>query len=168
MHIDPVLQKAETTALPFCWSTLQIGDEHATMMQDAREYGVAQTGFSVAHVDRIGRRSVLSFNAHTARGGDTWEPYVTQQSDALVQLAATMHQKALAEVLGPKDQLPQLSPREVECLKWTAQGKSHTDIAIILNLSEHTVRSYLKEARVKLDSVSLAQAVSKAASMGLI
>ena len=52
--------------------------------------------------------------------------------------------------------------------QWTAEGKVHTEIAIILNLSEHTVRGYLKDARIKLDSVSLAQAVSKAASLGLI
>ena len=75
---------------------------------------------------------------------------------------------ALAEIAGGDETLPQLSPREIECLKWTASGKPHTEIAIILNLSEHTVHSYLKEARLKLDSVSLAQAVSKASSLGLI
>jgi DNA-binding CsgD family transcriptional regulator len=79
-----------------------------------------------------------------------------------------MHLKSLAELYGESEELPQLSPRESECLRWTAQGKAHTEIAIILGLSEHTVRDYLKVARAKLDSVSLAQAVAKAGSMGLI
>jgi DNA-binding CsgD family transcriptional regulator len=51
---------------------------------------------------------------------------------------------------------------------WTAKGKAHTDIAVILGLSEHTIRGYLKDARMKLDCVTLAQAVSKASALGLI
>ena len=75
---------------------------------------------------------------------------------------------ALAEIYLDGDTLPQLSRREIECLRWTAEGKTHTEIAIILNLSEHTVRGYLKDARTKLDCVTLAQAVSKGSSLGLI
>lgn len=168
VRIDPVLQKAETTVAPFCWSTITHASEHIDMMEQAVKHGVGQSGFSISHADAIGRRSVLSFNAQSARGGETWVPFLEQNSDRLRLLAAEMHQRALSEISGEGDALPQLSPRETECLRWTAAGKAHTEIAIILNLSEHTVRGYLKEARVKLDSVTLAQAVSKAASLGLI
>lgn len=44
----------------------------------------------------------------------------------------------------------ELSPRELECLHWAALGKDYKDIAMILEISEHTTRSYLKSARVKL------------------
>lgn len=166
VRIDPVLQMAETTAEPFCWSSLILKPEHHGMMEQAAKHGLGPTGFSVRHVDDIGRRSVLSFNAQTAKDNDTWVPFLQQNRDELLSLASDMHHKALSEISG--ETLPQLAPREIECLKWTAAGKTHTEIAIILNLSEHTVRSYLKSARIKLDSVSLAQAVSKAASLGLI
>lgn len=168
VRIDPVLQMAEKTNVPFCWSTLDVTSAHHDMMQEAADHGLYPTGFSVAHVDAIGRRSVLSFNAQEARGGLTWGPFLAAHHDHLVQLAVRLHQMAIAEITDDSENLPQLSPREMECLRWTAAGKSHTEIAIILNLSEHTVRGYLKEARVKLDSVSLAQAVSKASSLGLI
>lgn len=168
VRIDPVLKFAQRTTKPFCWSRINPEAAHADMMEQAAKHGVNPTGFSVVHVDALGRRSVLSFNAQRAEGGVTWESFLKANHDHLLRLTAELHQMALIEIGGDSEILPQLSPRERECLKWTAAGKAHTEIAIILNLSEHTVRSYLKEARIKLDSVTLAQAVSKAASLGLI
>jgi DNA-binding CsgD family transcriptional regulator len=55
-----------------------------------------------------------------------------------------------------------LSKREIECLRWSAAGKSSEEIAIILDLSSHTVASYLKSAMRKLDSVNRMQAVARA------
>lgn len=168
VRIDPVLQMAEATTAPFCWSKISPRPESRKMMEQAVEHGVGPTGFSVVHLDAIGRRSVLSFNAQETRGSETWEPFLKENSEHLTELSAELHRIAVAEISSGDAEAPQLSPRERECLRWTAAGKAHTDIAIILNLSEHTVRSYLKEARTKLDSVTLAQAVSKASSLGLI
>lgn len=168
VRIDPVLQMAEQTAGPFCWSAITPKNGQIDMMEQAAKHGLGSTGFSVRHNDAIGRRSVLSFNAQDAKGGPTWEPYLNDMRNGLIRLAHRVHHLALEEIYADSDPLPQLSPREVECLKWTAEGKAHTEIAIILDLSEHTVRDYLKEARKKLDCVSLAQAVSKAKSLGLI
>ncbi len=55
-----------------------------------------------------------------------------------------------------------LSNREIECLRWSAAGKSSDEIAIILDLSSHTVVGYLKSAMRKLDSVNRMQAVARA------
>lgn len=61
-----------------------------------------------------------------------------------------------------------LSSRELECLRWSAAGKSSEEIAIILNISAHTVVSYLKSAMRKLDSVNRMQAIARACRMRLI
>jgi DNA-binding CsgD family transcriptional regulator len=168
VRIDPVLQHALTHPDPFCWSTLELNAQQKQMMQNAIAAGVGQTGFTVSHVDEIGRRSMLSMNAKRAVGGETWQPYLTENHAVLLALVADLHAASLAELHEHTGDLPQLSPRERECLKWAAEGKAHTDIAIILDLSEHTVRGYLKVVRTKLDSVTMAQAVAKATSMGLI
>lgn len=55
-----------------------------------------------------------------------------------------------------------LTRREIECLRWSAAGKSSDEIAIILDLSSHTVVGYLKSAMRKLDSVNRMQAVARA------
>ena len=138
------------------------------MMQQALQHGLGRTGFSLRHIDAIGRRSVLSFNARNARSGDNWEPDLAGMRNELIQLAHHLHHMALAEIYLDGESLPHLSRREIECLRWIAEGKTHSDIAIILDLSEHTVRGYLKDVRTKLNCVTLAQAVSNASSLGLI
>ena len=61
-----------------------------------------------------------------------------------------------------------LSEREIDCLNWTAAGKTSAEIAEILTLSEHTVNHYLNRATKKLDTVNRTQAVAKALRIGLI
>ncbi len=61
-----------------------------------------------------------------------------------------------------------LTMREVECLAWSAAGKSSDETAIILDLSSHTVTGYLKTAMQKLEAVTRTQAVAAAVKMGLI
>ena len=60
-----------------------------------------------------------------------------------------------------------LSPREEECLGWIAQGRDVPGTAVAMSLSEHTVRTYLKTARAKLDCVTVSQAIYKATVSGL-
>lgn len=66
---------------------------------------------------------------------------------------------------GPRERL---SARELECLRWTAAGKSSEEIAIILSISSHTVVSYLKSAMRKLDSVNRMQAIARACRFRLL
>lgn len=61
-----------------------------------------------------------------------------------------------------------LTAREIDCLIWTAAGKTSIEIAEILKLSEHTVNHYLNRAAKKLDTVNRTQAVVKALRLGLI
>ncbi len=61
-----------------------------------------------------------------------------------------------------------LSGRELDCLRWSAEGKSSDEIAIILDISPHTVVSYLKNALRKLGAVNRMQAIARACRLGLI
>lgn len=60
-----------------------------------------------------------------------------------------------------------LTARELDCLRWTAEGKTSNEIAAIVKLSEHTVNHYLISAAKKLDCVNRVQAVAKALRMRL-
>ena len=71
----------------------------------------------------------------------------------------------IAQKDGPREKL---SAREIECLRWSAAGKSSDKIAIILSISSHTVVSYLKSAMRKLDSVNRMQAVARACRFRLL
>jgi DNA-binding CsgD family transcriptional regulator len=61
-----------------------------------------------------------------------------------------------------------LTEREIQCLSWTAAGKTSLEIAEILGLSEHTVNHYLNQVTRKLEAVNRTQAVVKAIRRGLI
>jgi LuxR family transcriptional regulator, quorum-sensing system regulator BjaR1 len=61
-----------------------------------------------------------------------------------------------------------LTVKEIDCLRWTAEGKTSSEIAAIIKLSEHTVNHYLIAAARKLDCVNRVQAVAKALRMGLL
>jgi LuxR family transcriptional activator of conjugal transfer of Ti plasmids len=63
---------------------------------------------------------------------------------------------------------PHLSPREIACLQWVVRGKSTWDISEILTISRRTVVFHLENAKRKLNSVTLPQAVSIALQNRLI
>lgn len=67
-----------------------------------------------------------------------------------------------------KPEAAALSQRELECIYWVAAGKTSSEIAVILQLSEHTVNHYLNRASRKLDAVNRVQTVAKAFRAGLI
>jgi DNA-binding CsgD family transcriptional regulator len=61
-----------------------------------------------------------------------------------------------------------LSRREKETLSWCSKGKTAAEIAIILDISRRTVEWYLAEAKRKLGSVNVMQAIATAIKTGII
>jgi DNA-binding CsgD family transcriptional regulator len=61
-----------------------------------------------------------------------------------------------------------LTTRELEVVRWTAQGKTSIEIGQILTLSDHTVNAYMTNAIKKLDCVNRTQLVAKALRLRLI
>ena len=163
--VDPVLKRAMETEEPFNWDELVVTPEQSEVLAAAVSFGLGSCGYSVPCVDALGRRSVVSLNR--AGSAHEWRRYTAVWEKTLRAVAQDLHVKALGEAFAEAGG-SRLSPRELECLKWTAAGKTYSEIATILALSEHTIRSYLKDARLKLDSVSLAQAVAKASNIGLV
>lgn len=70
--------------------------------------------------------------------------------------------------LAQADAAPQVSRRELQCLKLTADGKTSEEIAERLGLSVHTANQYLATTTQKLNAVNRMHAVAKALRMGLI
>ena len=62
----------------------------------------------------------------------------------------------------------QLSPRQLECLRLAAAGKTSSEIAAALGISSRTVDQYVGEACERLNVRNRIQAVAKAMSLGLL
>ena len=61
-----------------------------------------------------------------------------------------------------------LSPRQTECLRLAAAGKTSLEIAATLGLSSRTVDQYVGEACERLKVRNRVQAVAKAFALGLL
>ena len=61
-----------------------------------------------------------------------------------------------------------MSARELDCLKWIAEGKTAWEVSVILGISERTVRFHLNSAREKMNCATTTQAVAKAVAQNLI
>ena len=61
-----------------------------------------------------------------------------------------------------------LTARETEVLKWTIDGKTAGEIALILSISIDTVNYHVKNATLKMNSPNKATAAVRALAMGLL
>jgi LuxR family transcriptional regulator, quorum-sensing system regulator CinR len=165
VDIDPVVREGFLHTLPFDWSELKIQSAaEASFLTDALAHGVGPRGFSIPVRSKYGHRALFSISF--SRSEKEWMNFLESTRSTLIEIANRVHRRVIDEVFG--EDRPHLTAREVECLHWIARGKDTSEIAIILDISPHTARFYLKSARHKLDSVTSAQAVTKAVKLGFL
>lgn len=169
IHTDPIINEGYQRMLPFDWSEIELSEQAMTMLMDFRSHGFGTCGYSIPIVDKSGRRALLSLNSKSGSEAELeWPSLVKRFRHDWAELGEILHNKAIIECFGVVDPTPILSPRELETLEWIAKGKDHKAIAVIIELSEHTVRAYMRSARLKLGCVNMAQTVAKAMQLKLI
>jgi DNA-binding CsgD family transcriptional regulator len=164
--IDPIVRAGFGRALPFDWSEIEIVSADRPFLEDAERHGIGGQGYSIPITDRAKRRAMLSVNSQLPPA--SWHVLTARFAEEWIELGLLIHRIAIGELYGADDPVPMLYPREIECLHWTALGKDQKDIALILGLSEHTVRDYMKSARLKLGCPTLSAAVTRAVHLRLI
>jgi len=165
VEVDPVLREGFLRALPFDWSEVAIETPaEGALMMDALAHGVGPHGLSIPVIGKRGHRGL--FSVSFAGSADAWRLFKDDRLPLLIEIANRLHRRVIRDVFG-EDHV-HLSARELQCLQWKALGKDANEIGLILELSPHTVRDYLKSARFKLDCVTSGQAVSKAVKLGLL
>jgi DNA-binding CsgD family transcriptional regulator len=165
--MDPVVTRTPTSSGPFLWDQLaarcQLHPGEQVVLEESREAGLRH-GISVPLFGPWGQVSVVSF----ASQFDDADPL-----DRMSYLNALAWQFHIAfKEMAPSAQSSrpkvQLSRREADCLRWTAEGKSSWGIGMILNISENTVTFHIKNAMRKLGTTSRTVAVVKAIQLNLI
>jgi DNA-binding CsgD family transcriptional regulator len=165
---DPVSQHCKNSSVPIVW--------------DQSTYLRAEKPELWEHQARFGYRYGISLALHMPEGKhflvgiDRDKPLPKDKAEvtrlvAAVQLFAVYAQEAAMRILTPAaadSSLPSLTPRELETLRWTMEGKTAWEVANVLGISERTAVLHANNAMHKLGCVNKHQAVLKALKLGLI
>ena len=164
---DPVVARGFKTRASFAWGELRVASDDGGFWDSMERFALPVDGWSMPFVDVKGRCSLLSLCGVSTLDRDA-DNETCDFPPELATAARNIHETAILEIHGGADTTPSLSPRERECLLWMATGKTQGEIAIILNLSEHTIRGYIKQLRLKMGCNTIAEAVSKAIRLKII
>lgn len=162
---SPILARLRLSTAPFTYdldAILQHRDPRSMILSRDlfQRFGLPRGAYFPVH-DAEGNRGAVSF------AGDR-PPYTPLEMLELSYISLHVYNR-LAEIRDLDNRTTaMLTDREIDCLNWTAAGKTSVEIAEILSLSEHTINHYLNRATKKLDTVNRTQAVAKALRLGLI
>ncbi|GAB5373897.1 MAG: hypothetical protein AcusKO_03590 [Acuticoccus sp.] len=165
-RVDPIMREGFRRSAPFDWHDIdRSAPRVAAFFEDAARFSVGRSGLLIPLTTRHAQRGILSISSDLT--GPAWGDYKAGFLRDFIEVGAALHRRGVRELFGDAAPPPRLSPREREVLRWVAEGKEVPDIAIITGLSEHTVRTYLKSARLKLDCGTKTQAAVKAERLAL-
>lgn len=168
VRIDPTVSHCLSQTAPLIWSSSLFTDRREQeMYEEARRHGLC-TGISLPIHGPKQEVGMLCFvcGDQSARELDNqvqrYLPMLTLLRDVAFDTAQRFVASHAASLI------PKLTPREYECLQWTAQGKSTWEIAKIFGCSEATVNFHMANIRTKFGVSSRSAAAVKATRMGLI
>ena len=155
VHIDPTVSHCATRATPLIWSPdIFMTAPQQSMYEEARAHGL-RSGVTLPIHGPNQEAGMMCF-VNVAL------PNLVLFRDLVID-TSQRHLNTHAQTL-----LPKLTPRERECLKWTARGKSTWEISHILSCSEAVVNFHMKNIRTKFGVNSRREAAVIAAQLGLI
>lgn len=168
IRIDPVVTKAKHGPPLFSWSADEARRngrrDVIRFFVEAERFGI-RSGISISIP--VGFRDRMVFTLASGRPvsklSEDIDPVTAAVSVAFVhsRLGAASGDASLASNI-------RLSPREAECLRWFAEGMAMQDIALMLDISYRSVRSYIDAATNKLGAANNRQAGTIATRIGLI
>lgn len=88
-------------------------------------------------------------------------PTLSQRALSVMSAAVLAGHARFDELLNDKSPRSPLTPRESECLRWAADGKTDVEAGMILGISPRTVRFHINNAKIKLGVATRIQAVAK-------
>ena len=170
INFDPVVAASLQGMRPLRWGTSQIeprwGRGDKRIFDEASDFGITN-GITVPIHGQGMEYATLSVasDMRTKEFNKIWKAHRYD----LHLIALYYHQAVKEKIQLESDAAPlRLSPRERECLLWTARGKTAWETSEILSVSEATVIFHVTNAARKLGVYSKHHAVVKAILLGFI
>jgi len=167
-RLDPVMQHCKRHSMPIIWGQ----DTYVAMGQGDKWEEQARFGYR----NGIALALHMPEGRHFFLGVDRDQPVPFDKGEltrvvADLQLFAVHAQDAALRILTPQSMepgAPALTPRELETLRWTMEGKTAWEVGNVLGITERTAALHVNNATHKLGCANKHQAVLKAIRLGLI
>ena len=169
-RVDPVMQHCKQVAIPIIWDQdTYVARGMGEMWEHQARYGY-HTGIALAIHLPDGRHFLIGVDRDKPLSSN---PRILTRIVADLQLFAVHAQDVAFRLLAPGKEpiaknIPSLTPRELEALRWTMDGKTAWEVGAIMSISERTAVLHIQNAMHKLDSINKHQAVLKALRLGLL
>jgi DNA-binding CsgD family transcriptional regulator len=165
---DPVSQHCKRNTVPIIWGQHTYLKGNAIELWEHQARFGYRNGIAMALHLPDGRHFLLGVDRDQDLPADSRE---LTRIVADLQLFAVHAQDTALRVLvseGARPELPALTPRELEVLRWTMEGKVTNEISTLLGIGDRTTVFHLQNAMQKLQCNSKHVAVVKALRLGLI
>lgn len=161
--IDPVLKPENLSTGYLVWDDGLFKDTQA-FWDAARDHGLHE-GATCCQVLPNRALGYLSLSRRREKGAVDEE-----QQQLRIQTLADLSMASLLRLEDARVMVPEMkfSRRELEILKWTADGKTSAEIAMILSISENTVNFHQKNMQRKFNASNKTQVACYAAAVGII
>lgn len=165
LAVDPTVVHGIRSTLPFVWSD-ELFAPARHLQEDARAHGLVY-GWAQSCRDAQGNIGMMTLARSHDDLSDSELRAKTPEMSWLAQAAHYAMARSLAAKLLPEAEV-MLSSREVEVLRWTAEGKTSSEVADILRIAERTVNFHINNAVAKLKANNKTAAAIRAAVLGLL
>jgi DNA-binding CsgD family transcriptional regulator len=165
---DPVMQHCKRLSMPIIWDQdTYLREGQGDVWEEQARFGYRH-GIALALHMPEGRHFIVGVERDQPVPPD---PVELTRMVADLQLFAVHAQDAALRILAPTTidpAAPSLTPRELEALRWTMEGKTAWELGNILGITERTAVLHVTNATHKLGCVNKHQAVLRALRLGLI
>lgn len=165
---DPVMQHCKRKSVPIIWDqSTYVASGLGDKWEEQARFGMS-SGICLALHMPEGRHFLLGVDRDRAVESDAHE---LTRVVADLQLFAVYAQEAAFNIFvpaSPDPQLPALTPRELEVMRWTMEGKTAWEVGELLGIAERTAVLHVNNATHKLGCVNKHQAVLKALRLGIL
>lgn len=161
---DPVNRHLRSPAIPHEWQPAQLSQLAAPPVYQLLSKAGIKHGLSLSMRGTNSASRIDFYGKADARLAASPALRAT-----FVLLGAHLHCRA-DDLLSQQGRAPapQLSKRELECIKWSAAGKTCAEIGLILGIGRRTAYFHLHNVAAKLEVYSTRHAIGRAAELGLL
>lgn len=165
LAVDPTVAHGSRSVTPLVWAD-KVFATCRPFWEDARAHGL-RVGWAQSCHDAKGVGGLLTL----ARSHDDLSPKELGDRSLKMSWLAQAAHEGMAQLLVSKlmpEAAVDLSTREIEVLRWTAEGKTSRDVGEIMHIAERTVNFHVNNALIKLGTANKTAAAIKAAMLGLL